>query len=115
MGSCAVQWSPAVTMHWVNAVTVTRAAQGFEWSSSLGAERSFGQQQVLGLELVLNGREHPDANVGFTDRSVLLRWEQPVYKNGLLGQVVAGHFWPRPDAAAERGKAWAVAGLKLLF
>lgn len=116
VGSYAMQWSPAVTMQWVNAVTVTRAAQGFEWSSSLGAERSFGPQQVLGLELLLNGREHPDPTIGFSDRGVLLRWEQPVYKNWLLGQVVAGHFWPRPDAAAQRGKAWAVGGgLKLLF
>ena len=116
VGSYALQWSPAVSVHWVNAVTVTRAARGFEWSSSLGAERSFGQQRVLGLELLLNGREQAPADAGYSDRGVLLRWEQPVYKNWLLGQVVAGHFWPRPDTAAQRGKAWAVgAGLKMLF
>ncbi len=116
VGSYLMQWSPAVAVRWVNAITVTQTSKGYEWSSSLGAERSFGAQKVLGLELVVNGREHPSRDVGFSDRGVLVRWEQPVYKDWLLGEVVAGHFWPRSDADAQRGKAWAVGlGLKLFF
>ena len=116
VGSYLLQWSPTVTLRWVNAVTVTQASKGYEWSSNLGAERSFGGQKVLGLELLVNGREHPAPDVGYSDRGVLLRWEQPVYKDWLLGEVVAGHFWPRSDAEAQRRKAWAVgAGLKLHF
>ena len=116
VGSYALSWSPDVTVRWVNAVTVTQAARGLEWSSSLGAEHSFGAQQVLGLELLLNGRARAGVDAGFSDRGVLLRWEQPVYKQWLLAEVVAGHFWPRRAADAVRDKAWAVgAGLKLHF
>ncbi len=115
VGSYRLLWSPQVTLQWVNAVTVTQAAKGYEWSSSLGAERSFGQQRVLGLELLLNGRQLPGSRDP-SDRGVLVRWEQPVYKNWLLGEVVAGHFWPQSETETRRGQAWAVGvGLKMLF
>ena len=36
--------------------------------------------------------------------------------DGVLAELLAGHFWPRPDALSERGKAWAVgAALKMQF
>ena len=44
------------------------------------------------------------------------KWEQPVHKDWLIGELIVGHFWPRQDAASERTKAWALgAGLKLKF
>jgi len=116
VGSYTWAWSPAVTVRWVNSATVTQAAKGFEWFSSLGAERSFGAQQLLGLELLLNGRVQSGAGTGASDRGVLVRWEQPIYRNWLLGEVVAGHFWPRVAAQTERDRVWAVGvGLKMFF
>ena len=116
VGSYTWAWSPTVTVRWVNSATVTQAARGFEWFSSLGAERSFGSQQLLGLELLVNGRVQSGPGTGASDRGVLVRWEQPIYRNWLLGEVVAGHFWPQLAAHAERDRVWAVgAGLKMLF
>ena len=116
VGSYALAWSPAVTVRWVNGVTVTQAARGFEWSSSLGAERNFGAQRLLGLELLFNGRAQPGSGTGASDRGVLVRWEQPLYRTWLLGEVVAGHFRPQVAAHAERDRVWAVgAGLKMHF
>ena len=51
-----------------------------------------------------------------TDGGLQLKWEQPLHRDALLGEVLLGHFWPRPDALAPRGRAWALgASLKLLF
>lgn len=116
VGSYTWAWSPAVTVRWVNSATVTQAARGFEWFSSLGAERSFGAQQLLGVELLINGRVQQGTGTNASDRGVLVRWEQPIYRNWLLGEVVAGHFWPQQPTGAERDRVWALgAGLKLLF
>jgi hypothetical protein len=116
VGTYTWLWSPTVAVRWVNSATVTQAAKGFEWFSSLGAERSFGSQRVLGLELVLNGRAQGGSGTESSDRGILVRWEQPIYKNWLLGEVVAGHFWPQLAPHAERNRVWgAGAGLKLLF
>ena len=43
---------------------------------------------------------------GLSDRGVLVKWEQPIYKDWLLGEVAAGHFWLRPDAQSPRGRAF---------
>jgi len=47
---------------------------------------------------------------------VQTRWEQPVCRNWLLGEILVGHFWPRKDAMSERGRAWAAgSSLKMRF
>ncbi len=116
VGSYTWAWSPAVTVRWVNSATVTQAAKGYEWFSSLGAERSFGEQRLLGLELLFNGQARRGDGTDYSDRGVLVRWEQPIYRNWLLGEVVAGHYRPRRASDAERDRVWALgAGLKMLF
>ena len=87
-----------------------------EWSSTLGSYKSFGGQKLLGLELLVSGTGTQGTGVGRSDYGVLGRWEQPVYKDWLLGEVVAGHVWPRPESHSERGRAWALGGsLKMRF
>lgn len=108
--------SPTLALRWLNAATITQMTQNFEWSSSLGLHRGFGQQRLLSLELLVSGTGTQGPGVGMSDYGVLARWEQPVYKTWLLAEVVAGHFWPRPDADSPRGHAWALGGsLKMQF
>ncbi len=110
------QMRPGLELRWISAATITQVSKNFEWSSTLGAYHSFGSQQVLGAELLVSGTGTQGTGVGRSDYGVLGRWEQPVYKDWLLGEVVVGHFWPRPDSRSERGRAWALGGsLKMRF
>ena len=107
-------YSPTLVLRWLNAATITQDSRKFEWSSSLGAYRSFGDQRLLSLEALCSGKE--STGFPFTDIGVQAKWEQPVHKDWLLGEILVGHFWPRPDAQSERTRAWAVgAGLKMRF
>jgi hypothetical protein len=107
-------WSSTLVLRWLNAATITQDSKRFEWSSSLGAYRSFGDQQLLSLETLCSGRQ--SSGVPVTDIGAQVKWEQPVHKDWLLGEVLIGHFWPRPDAQTPRTRAWAVgAGLKMKF
>jgi hypothetical protein len=86
----------------------------FEWSSIVGTYKSLGGQRLLSFEALASGEQRP--HLGLSDLGVQAKWEQPVYKNWLLGEVVVGHFWPRKDPLTPRGKAWALgAGLKMQF
>lgn len=106
--------SPTLAVRWLNAATLTQVARKVEWSSSLGAYKSLAQQRVFSLALLASGRQ--GSGVALTDIGVQAKWQQPLHRDWLLGDVTLGHFWPRPDALNERGRAWAVgAGLQLLF
>jgi len=108
--------SPLWTLRWLNAATITEVSRNFEWSSSLGALRLLSGERLITAEAVFAGTGTQGTGVGSSDAGVLLKWEQPVYKNWLRGELVAGHFWPRPDANSARGRAWAVGtSLKLQF
>ena len=108
--------SPTLGLRWLTAATITQASENFEWSSSAGVYRSFGEQRLLSLELLFNGTGSHGRGVGWSDYGLLAKWEQPLYKNWLLGEAVVGHFWPRPDSNSPRGRAFAVGGnLKMRF
>ncbi|MDH4051615.1 MAG: hypothetical protein OEU93_08550, partial [Rubrivivax sp.] len=102
--------SPTLSMRWLNAATVTQTNRNFDLSSLLGVYQAFGNQRVLSLELQAVARE--SSGVGLTDYGVQTRWEQPLHKDWLLGEILVGHFWPRPDVQAERRGVWAL-GLQL--
>ena len=107
-------WSSTWAMRWLNAATITQRTGKFEWSSVLGAYKRMGTDRVLSLEALALGQQ--DSGVDLTDYGLRLRWQQPVYKDWLVGDVIVGHFWPRPDAASIRTSAWAVgAGLMMKF
>ena len=107
-------YSPTLALRWLSAATVTQVARKFEWSSSLGAYKLLPVQRVFSLALLASGRQ--GSGVAVTDVGVQARWQQPVHRDWLLVDVTLGHFWPRPEAQSERGRAWAVgAGLQMLF
>jgi len=107
-------FSSTRAVRWLSVATITQESGNFEWSSVLGAYQSFGGQRLLGLEALISGEQ--GSGVGVSDYGLQARWEQPVYKNWLLGELVVGHFWPRKDALIGRGRAWALgAALKMQF
>jgi hypothetical protein len=107
-------YSPTLALRWLSSSTITQDTRKFEWSSSLGAYQAFEQQRLLAIEVLGNGLQ--GSGVLATDFGMQVKWQQPVHQDWLLGEVLVGHFWPRPDALSERGRAWAVgAGLKMKF
>ena len=108
--------SSAVWLRWLNAATITQQTKNFEWSSGLGVYRAFPRQRLLSLEALLSGTGRSGLGVGASDYGLLAKWEQPLHQDWLLGEILAGHFWPQPDAQSPRGKAWALgANLKIHF
>lgn len=106
--------SSTLAWRWLNAATITQRSRKFEWSSSLGAYQSFGAQRLLSVEGLVRGVQ--DSGVPVADYGLQLKWEQPVHRDWLIGEAIIGHFWPRPDALSERGRAWAVgASLRMKF
>ncbi len=107
-------YSSTFALRWLNAATVTQQNDKFEWSSILGAYKSLGEQRLLTLEGIVSGRQ--GADVGVSEYGLQTKWEQPIHKNWLLGEVLVGHFWPRKDALSPRESVWAIGGaLKLRF
>lgn len=106
--------SPTLVARWLTAATVTQESKTFEWSSVVGAYQSMGGQRLLSLEALASGQTK--SGLGLSDYGLQTKWEQPVYKDWLLGELVVGHFWPRKDPLLARGRAWALgAGLKMQF
>lgn len=107
-------WSPTLATRWLNAATITQSTGKFELSSVLGAYKLMGPDRVLSLEALALGRQ--GSGVDLTDYGLRVRWQQPVHEDWLVGDLIVGQFWPRPDAASVRTRAWAVgAGLMMKF
>jgi len=114
--SYQLELTRTLALKWQIAGTVTQEQRPLDWSGSLGAYRSFGGQRLLSLEALISGTGHGTPGVSSSDRGLLLKWQQPVYKDWLLAEFVGGHFWARPDEARAREQAWALgASLKLRF
>jgi hypothetical protein len=108
--------APAWTLRWLSAATLTEVSRRVEWSSSLSAERQLPGQRLISAEVLFVGTGRPGSGRGASDAGLLLKWDQPVHEDGLRGELVVGHFWPRPDAQSARGRAWALgASLRLRF
>lgn len=111
-----VTLAPAWSLRWASLATITQESKNVVWSSTLGVYRSFGWERQLALEAVLTGSGTQGTGVGASDRGLLLKWQQPLHADWLFGELVGGHFWPRPDAQSPRASAWAMgAGLKMRF
>lgn len=114
--SSTVSWeralAPTLAARWLASATVTQDQPHIGWSSLAGIYQSHGHQRLLALEGLVQGRE--GSGVVANDLGVQTRWEQPVHKDWLLGEVVLGHFWPRPDRLTPGRGAWAMGlGVKM--
>ena len=99
-------FSSTLAGRWLNSATITQRSKNFEWSSNVGSYKLFGDQRLLSLELLFNGVQ--GSGVAVSDYGLQTKWEQPIHKDWLLGEILIGHFWPRPDVLSERGRAWAL-------
>ena len=106
--------SPAHTLRWQTAVTWTQDDPGVQWGSTLGSYRSFGFGRQWSVEALVNGQT--GAGVGVAEYGIRTRWEQPVYRDWLLAEVIVGYFWPQAAEFAPRTSTWALGvSLQLLF
>ena len=106
--------SPTLALRWLASATITQASPKFAMSSTLGAYQSFARQRLLTWELLMDGT--PGAGIGLSDYGTQVKWQQPVYRDWLLIEVLGGQFWPRHDAASPRTRAWALgSSLKMRF
>jgi hypothetical protein len=106
--------SPTHALRWVHSVTATTGSKKTSWSHSLGSYRSFGDQRQLSFEALLGGTVGSAPTV--PDYGLQARWSQPIHHDYVIGEIVIGHFWPRPAPESPRLKAWAVGtGIKLKF
>ena len=98
--------APDLALRWLTASTITQKTPRFDWSSIVGGYKSFGGQRLLSLELIAAGRLSAGATVG--EYGVQTKWLQPFYRDWLLGEFLAGYFWPRLDPSQERTHRWAL-------
>lgn len=106
--------SPQLALRWLNLGTITRRTDRYEWSSVLGGYRLMGPQRVLALEALAQGRQ--GSGVDVTEYGLRTRWEQPLHHDWVIGELIVGRFWPRPDAASVRRGVWALGvGVQLRF
>lgn len=108
------QFSPTLVGRWLNVVGVTQNDTDAEWNSSWGVFKSLGDQRLLSLELLASAKQN--TGLSLTDYGLQMRWEQPVLRNRLIGEIVFGHFWPQSLDPDARSTAWAVGtGVKMRF
>ena len=107
-------FGPSLSLRWQSAATWSQETEGVEWGTSLGLYRTFGFQRQLSLEALVSGETGGDAEV--SEYGIRTRWEQPIYKDWLLTELILGYFWPRKDSVTDRGRTWAVgAGIQMRF
>ncbi len=109
-------YTSSLSFKWQNAATITKKTDGFAWSSSMGAFRTFGDNKLLSLEALINGETNSKDDSG--EYGLRLKWRQPVYREWLLADLILGHFWPRggEDVERDRERSWAAsAGLIMRF
>ncbi len=112
--STAHAFSPSLALRWLNAGTFSQKTDGLAWSSSLGLYKSFGADYQLSGEALINGETGRDINV--SEYGLRAKWQQPVYRDWMIGELIVGRFWPRRDALTPRERAWAVGlGMQMRF
>ncbi|NLZ16468.1 MAG: hypothetical protein GX087_01870 [Desulfobulbaceae bacterium] len=107
-------FSPVLRARWHNSGTISEEDDGLDWYTSLGLYRTFGEQRQLSGELLVDGETGKDVDID--EYGVLLKWQQPVYRDWLIGEITTGHYWERESIEHEREGKWAVGlGLQMHF
>lgn len=107
-------FDPTLAFRWLNSTTISEDSNDFEWSSSVGMYKSFGDRRLLSSEVLISGETGSSATVG--EYGVRFKWQQPFLRDWLIGEVILGHFWPRDDGDEKRDRSWALGtGLTMEF
>lgn len=106
--------TPTLALRWLNAATITQRSKEFDWSSDLGLIKDLGQGRQASVEGLVNGLTGTGVRVH--EYGLQTRWQQPLHRSWLYGELIVGRFWARPDAAHPREGVWAMGlGLKMRF
>lgn len=97
-----------LAVRWLTSLTYTQDSARWEGQTSLGAYRRFGPSRLLSLELLASAAQH--TGVGLTDYGLRAKWQQPLHREGLIGEALVGYFWPRADDSVPRDPGWALGG-----
>ena len=107
-------FSQVLSARWHNSGTFSEEDDGLDWYTSVGLFRDFGDQKELSGEVLADGETGKDVDV--EEYGVLMKWRQPVYRDWLLGELSAGHYWEREHIEDERQSKWALGvGLQMNF
>lgn len=99
-------FDPTYAFKWLNSTTISEDTNDFEWSSSVGLHKAFGDRRLLSSELLISGETGSNVTVG--EYGVRFKWQQPFLRDWLIGEVILGHFWPRDDGEDKRDRSWAL-------
>ncbi len=106
--------SPTLALRWLNAATITQRSKEFDWSSDLGLVKDFGHGRQGSVEAIVDGIT--GSGVAVHEWGLQTRWQQPLHRSWLFGELIVGRFWARPDAATPREGVWALGlGMKMRF
>ena len=89
-----------LNVRWLHAITATQDSRDTNWASTIGTYKSWGDRKLLSFEAIWNGVI--GSNVTVADYGLQSRWSQPLYRPDLTGEVLLGHFWPKPDREIGR-------------
>jgi hypothetical protein len=99
-------FSSTLALRWLTGMTITQKTDRFDWSSTVGTYKTYGEQRASSLEFVVSGELA--SGIAFGEYGVQTKWQQLLYRDWLLGEFLVGYFWPRPDRAFERQHHWAL-------
>lgn len=99
-------FDPTYAFKWLNSTTISEDTNDFEWSSSVGLHKAFGDRRLLSSEILISGETGSSVTVG--EYGVRFKWQQPFLRDWLIGELILGHFWPRDDGEEERDRSWAL-------
>ena len=106
--------SPTLALRWLNAATITQRSKEFDWSSDLALVKDFGLGRQGSVEGIVNGLT--GSGVAVHEWGLQTRWQQPLHRSWLYGELIVGRFWARPDPATPREAVWALGlGMKMRF
>jgi len=106
--------SPTLALRWLNAATITQRTKEFDWSSDLALVKDFGHARQGSVEAVIDGTT--GSGVPVREWGLQTRWQQPLHRSWLHGELTVGRIWARPDAATPREGVWALGlGMKMRF
>ena len=99
-------FSSSLALRWLTGMTITQKTDRFDWSSTVGTYKTYGEQRASSLEFVVSGELA--SGIAFGEFGLQTKWQQLLYRDWLLGEFLVGYFWPRPDRAFERQHRWAL-------
>jgi hypothetical protein len=98
-------YSSTLALRWLSATTRTQKSRQFDWSSIIGLYKGFAGERLLSLEYVVSGSQHTGFLV--SEHGAQTKWSQPIYRDWLFLESIAGLYWPRRALDESRQRRWA--------